>query len=273
MSAVMPTPTGRERLPLVSAPAPAAPVPAPRRRTSAHVPGVRATAERATVVVLGRMLYLMSRVMIRTARVTAVAHDEVLRYKAAGRRLLFVGWHGYDLCNLGVFPFLFGRDTPAVIMAPMTWEGRVMEQLARGFAYDVVPVGVDASSPISARGVVEMVSKMRSGCDGLIAVDGPSGPPEQAKLGAAVIAKRSGAVVVPTTVAGSLELRFSSRWDKHLVIPPLARMVVHFGPMIDTQPGEGPSPTAEAVRERIERALREGTARAREMAHDARLHG
>src|SRR5262249_47865740 len=168
-------------------------------------------------------------------------------------------WHGFDLCNLGVFPTLFGRDAKAVIMAPMTKEGRVMEQLARKFGYQVIPIGAEEKSSVSARAVVEMVASIRNGADGLIAVDGPYGPPEQAKLGAAAIAKRAGPSAARTAVAGSVEAKIRSRWDKHLFILPFARMVMHFGPLIDTQPEGGrPAPTAEEIRERIETALRAG---------------
>ena len=236
------------------------------RRTSLHLPGVRADVERGSIVALGALLKVFARLMIRLARVRAEGLDEVQAARAAGRRLVFVSWHGFDLCNLGVFPVLFGRDSRAVIMAPMTKEGRVMEQLARGFGYEVIPISPEERSTVSARAVVEIVTTIKSGADGLIAVDGPYGPPEHVKLGAAVIAKRAGAVIVPTAVAGSAQIRIRSRWDRHLLIPPFARMIMHFGPLIDTHPADGPAPSPEEIRERIEVALRAGVARAQAVA-------
>jgi len=238
-------------------------------RTSAHLPGLRATVERASIRMLGAWLNFVAKSMIRMAHVQAVGKDEILAAKAAGRRVIFVSWHGFDLCNLGVFPFLFGRESKAVIMAPMTKEGRVMEQLARRFGYHVIPISPEERSSVSARAVVEMVTTIKAGADGLIAVDGPYGPPEQAKLGAAVIAKRAGAIVIPTAVAGSAQVRIRSRWDKHLFILPFARMIMHFGPLIDTQPAQGPAPSPEEIRERIETALRAGVVRAQELARQA----
>ncbi len=240
-----------------------------RRRTSAHLPGMRADLERASIFFLGSALCAAARTMVALSRVQPVGREAVLQCKAAGRPILLVSWHGFDLCNLAVFPVLYGRHAPAVIMAPMTWEGRIMEQLATGFGYDVIPISADPNSPSSARGVVEMVSRIRRGADGMIAVDGPTGPREQAKLGAAVIAKRSRAVIVPTTVAGSWQFRVPTRWDKHLLILPSARMVVHFGPLIDPTPDEGPEPSPEEIRQGIETALHEGSARARAIAHGA----
>ena len=239
-----------------------------RRRTSAHLPGARAARERTTIAMVGNTIRWLAVSMVRMARVRAVGLDDVLRQKAEGRRIVLVSWHGYDLCNLVVYRPLFGRDSRAVIMAPCSWEGRVMEQFATGLGYDVVPVAADDDSSLSARGVVEMVSKIKDGCDGMLAVDGPSGPAEQAKLGAAVIAKRAAAIIVPTVVAGSRELRIHSRWDKHLLIQPFARMIVHFGPLIDTAPTEGPAPTTEEIRTRMEVALHTSAQRARVLARD-----
>ena len=241
-------------------------LPTEGNRTSAHLPGMRASVERASIRLLGAMLNGVARTMIRLARVTAIGRDEILAAKAAGRRVIFVSWHGFDLCNLGVFPFLFGPDTKAVIMAPMTKEGRVMEQLAKRFGYHVIPISPEEKSSVSARAVVEMVATIKAGADGLIAVDGPYGPPEQAKLGAAVIAKRAGAIIIPTAVAGSAQVRIRSRWDKHLFILPFSRMIMHFGPLIDTQPAQGPAPSPEEIREQMETALRAGVLRARELA-------
>ncbi len=235
------------------------------RRAGAGTRDAPAIGERVLTAVAGTGLQALARAMIGLARVRSVGLEDVLRVKAAGRRILLVSWHGFDLCNLGVYPGLYGRNSRVVLMVPATREGRVLERMASGFGYQVIRIGVDPRSPLSVRGVVEMVSSIRDGCDGMIAVDGPLGPPEQAKLGAAVIAKRAAAVVVPTVVAGSRELRMRNRWDQHLVIPPFTRMLMHFGPLIDTAPPEGAAPSTEEIRSRIEAALHRSTQRARAM--------
>ncbi len=217
--------------------------------------------------VAGAGIWALARAMLMLARVSSAGLEDVLRLKRAGRRILLVSWHGYDLCNLGVYRQLYGRSSRVVLMVPATREGWVMERMASRFGYEAIRIGVDPRSPASARGVVEMVARIKDGCDGMIAVDGPFGPPEQAKLGAAVIAKRAGAVVVPTVVAGSREIRMRSRWDRHLLIPPFARMLVHFGPLIDPAPAEGAAPSTEQMRSLIETALHRSTERACAMIH------
>jgi lysophospholipid acyltransferase (LPLAT)-like uncharacterized protein len=241
-----------------------------RRPEAAHSPGVRAPIEQATIRVAGAAVLALAGMMARLTQVGFVGREEVLSVKAAGRRIVFVSWHGSDLCNLALYPQLCGRESRAVIMAPIpTRTGRIMEQVAGGLGYEVVPIGTESTSPESARAVVKMVSRIKDGCDAMIAVDGPSGPPEEVKLGAAVIAKRASAVIVPTVVAGSRELRIRSRWDKHLLIPPFARMVFHLGPLIDTRPAEDVAPSEGEIRDRIDAALRRGAVRARAIADAA----
>jgi len=234
-----------------------------RRRTHMPSPGLRATAEQAMIRVAGATVLALANTMTGLARVSLVGRDEVLDAKAAGRRIVFVSWHGHDLCNLGVYPQLCGGESRAVIMAPTTWTGRVMGRVAAGLGHDVIPIGTESNAPETSRGVVKMVSRIKDGCDGMIAVDGPSGPPEVVKLGAAVIARRAAAVIVPTVAAGSREFRIRNRWDEHLLIPPFARMIFHLGPLIDTRPAGDVAPSDEEIRDRIDAALRRGAVRAR----------
>jgi len=228
-----------------------------------HSSGLRATAEQAMIRVAGAAVLALAGTMTGLARVSLVGRDEVLNAKSAGRRIVFVSWHGHDLCSLGAYPKLCGGESRAVIMAPTTWTGRVMGRVAAGLGHDVIPIGIESNAPETSRGVVKMVSRIKDGCDGMIAVDGPSGPPEVVKLGAAVIARRAAAVIVPTVAAGSREFRIRSRWDKHLLIPPFARMIFHLGPLIDTRPTGDVAPSDEEIRDRIDAALRGGAVRAR----------
>jgi len=244
------------------------------RRTGAYSAGVRAATGRAGATAAGASVLALAGTMTKLSRVSFVGRDEVLSAKAAGRRIVYVSWHGLDLCNLGLYPRFYGEDeSRAVIMAPTTtWTGRVMEQVAASLGHQVIPIGTESNSPDSARGVVKMVSKIKDGYDGMIAVDGPCGPPQVVKIGAAVIAKRASAVIVPTVVAGSRELRVRSRWDKHLLIPPFAHIVAHLGPLIDTCPSAETAPSEHDIRDRIDAALRDGAQRARAMA-DAAANG
>jgi hypothetical protein len=115
----------------------------------------------------------------------------------------------------------------------------------------------------AARGLAKVIRQVSSGSDALFAVDGPLGPARVAKPGAAFIAQRAGAVIVPTSVAARPGVRLAWRWDNHLVPLPGGRIAVHFGPLIDTQASvAGPAPSLDALRATIQEALTAGSAAA-----------
>ena len=86
-------------------------------------------------------------------------------------------------------------------MVTPDWKGSVLRHYGQRWDLDVVTMGADAASPQSARAIAIMIRRVRAGTDALIAVDGPSGPAFQVKPGAAFIAQRAGAVIVPTVPA------------------------------------------------------------------------
>jgi lysophospholipid acyltransferase (LPLAT)-like uncharacterized protein len=74
-----------------------------------------------------------------------------------------------------------------------------------------------------------MADALDEGKDVIIACDGPSGPPRQAKPGAAWLARMTGRPLIPIGCALSASIRLP-RWDRLLVPLPGARAVGVFDP-------------------------------------------
>lgn len=203
----------------------------------------------------GEVLYRAIRATIDSADLRSIGRDAVLMTRGAGRPLIFVGWHGHDFVNIGVYHPLFGFDSRALLMVPETFGAEVLSWTARRMNLSVVPL----SGMQGSRGLVSVIRMVTSGHDALLAVDGPDGPPGQAKPGAAFIAQRAKAVIVPTAIAANPSVRLTWRWDDHVVPLPGGRITVHFGPLIDTAPPEGTPPTIEEIRAAIDEALTAGT--------------
>ncbi len=213
--------------------------------------------------VAGEVLASLTRLLMRPSAIRAEGIEEVLACKRAGRRIVFVGWHGHDFVNLGVYHPLFGRDARGAILVRDNADGLVLHRFGARMGIKVVTLeGNEPQSPAWARAVVSMIGAVKQGFDAMIAVDGPEGPPYQVKPGAAVIAQRAGAVLVPTAAAASRSVRMTWRWDEQLVPLPFARIGVHFGPVIDTRRPEGEPPTVDELRARIGDALADGAQRA-----------
>ena len=77
--------------------------------------------------------------------------------------------------------------------------------------------------------MLEMVRAMKNGRDGVMAVDGSTGPRYKVKPGVFFIAERSGAPIIPAAVAAARAIRLRYRWDHYLVPLPFTRVAIVFG--------------------------------------------
>src|SRR5581483_3375814 len=167
-----------------------------------------------------------------------------------------------DAIHLTAHRILFSWTAPAVIMVLDDANGRMLEQFGRRMHLRVISLGHDPESPQWAKGVVQMIMLLRQGYDAMVAADGPHGPPFEAKMGAALIAQRARAVIVPTAAACNYKIELHRRWDNHLIPLPFSRAVIHFGTPIDSYPAFSPKPQLEDLRSQYEAALQMGLARA-----------
>ena len=213
----------------------------------------------------GEFLTLANKVVMRWIRFIPVGYAEIFKVKEQGRPMIFVGWHGHNFINLGVYLRMFGQDSRAVIMVRNNLGGRILAHFARRRKISVVFLGKDPNSFRWAKGVAKVIDLVKNGYDALLAVDGPKGPAYQVRPGAALMAKRSGAVLVPMVATSNRSMNLVKRWDKHMIPLPGARTVVHFGPTIDSLEQHTQSPTIDELREKIAEALLTGMHQAEEL--------
>ncbi len=212
----------------------------------------------------GEFLILTNKVVMWWIRLALVGYAEISKVKEQGRPMIFVGWHGQNFINLGVYLRMFRQDSQAVIMVRNDFGGRVLAHFARRSKIRVVFLDKDPNSFIWAKGVAKVIDLVKNGYDALLAVDGPKGPAYQVKPGAALMAKRSGAVLVTMVATSNRLIILVKRWDKHMIPLPGARTVVHFGPIIDPMEQLSLPPTTDELREKIAEALLTGMHQAEE---------
>ena len=223
---------------------------------------VRGLVRSAYVEASGALIARGIRVVIDSSHLRSVGRDDVLAARAAGRPLVFVGWHGQDFVNIGVYHPLFGFDSRALVMVTETVGAEILAAAMQRLNVGVVQLRGGSGTGQTSRGVVSVIRQVSSGVHALLAVDGPDGPAGRAKQGAAFIAQRAKAVIVPTAVASRPAVRLRYRWDDHLVPLPGGRTMVHFGPLIDSAPPDRPAPSVDEITLRIEEALTAGVRRA-----------
>ncbi|HEX8476280.1 MAG TPA: lysophospholipid acyltransferase family protein [Pyrinomonadaceae bacterium] len=165
-----------------------------------------------------------------------------------GRQLpIYTTWH-----NRVFLATYFFRRRRIVVMTSQSFDGEYIARFIQRF-------GFGAARGSSTRGgtgaLVEMVRLMRRGCPAGFMIDGPKGPRYVAKMGALLLAKKTGQPVLPFTVNAERFYEISS-WDRFQVPLPFTRARVRIAPPIYV-PADADQETLQAKRDELQRALDE----------------
>jgi lysophospholipid acyltransferase (LPLAT)-like uncharacterized protein len=137
-------------------------------------------------------------------------------------------------------------------MTSQSFDGEYIARFIQRFGYG-------AARGSSTRGgtgaVVEMVRLMRAGCPTAFTIDGPRGPRYLAKMGAVLLAKKTGHPILPFTIT---PVRFweAKSWDRFQVPKPFTRVRVDIAPPIFV-PHDADEGLLEAKRDELQQALDE----------------
>lgn len=178
--------------------------------------------------VQGRALSWYVRLVSATARfsVSGLAHRDAAL--SSGAPVLFACWHQQLMAS-----FQYGmKEIDIANMAVIVVgdeRGNTLGALGRylGLA-ETVKVDMGGNPVLAGRRVLHLVRRMQNGMHTLMAPDGPDGPAFVLKEGAAFIAQRAGALVVPFGAFTRHGIQLN-RWDRYLLPLPYARIHVVFG--------------------------------------------
>jgi len=169
----------------------------------------------------------------------------VERLWAAGAPAIYAVWHA----RLLLLPYLYRRRELRALVS-RSEDGAMLSDLVRRFGF--VPVR-GSSSRGGAEGLRALARALGEGYSVVVVPDGPRGPREVLKAGVVVLARLTGAPVVPMALAASSEWRARS-WDEFRIPRPFSRCVVRFGEPI-LVPRDLDAAGEERARKEIEAAL------------------
>jgi lysophospholipid acyltransferase (LPLAT)-like uncharacterized protein len=178
-------------------------------------------------------------------------HDDghETRARELSPNIIYAFWHGRLL------PLSFThRNRSAQILASEHRDGERLGRTMRRLGFGQVR---GSSTRGGARAIFDLVQKLKSGYDVGITVDGPRGPRYVVKPGPILIAKRSGAAVLPITSASRRHKTFSS-WDAFELPYPFTRVAVRYGRPVVVSP-DADAGEMERKRLELERVLIEIT--------------
>lgn len=201
-------------------------------------------ARRAAV----RLLSWLLRGLFGTLRPEYVQRQLEQQAQGGRRPILFAFWHGRMLYFMKLYEYLGARVT---VLVSQSRDGELVTQLLSCFGFQTTR---GSTSRGGARGLLAVVNKVRTGMHAGFTPDGPRGPRFQVQPGLVLVAKRTGAPILPMAFDAQWKWVLAS-WDAFLLPLPFSRVVVVYGDPIYV-PADASAADLEAKRREVEDSLR-----------------
>ncbi len=141
--------------------------------------------------------------------------------------VIYVFWHR---C---VFPATyFWRDRQIQVMTSSSFDGEYIARIIEKFGYGAVR---GSSTRGGVRALLGMHAELEAGRSVAFTIDGPRGPLYVAKPGAGLLARNTGAPILPFHIALQDPWTLNS-WDRFMIPRPFTTAVVRIGKLICVPP-------------------------------------
>ena len=165
-----------------------------------------------------------------------------------GKVPIYTFWHNRIFLSI-----YFWQRRRIVVMTSQSFDGEYIARFVQRF-------GNGAARGSSTRGAtgafVEMVRLVRAGCPTAFTIDGPKGPRYVAKMGAVLLAKKTGQPILPFTITAARFWEAKKSWDRSQVPRPFTRARVDIAAPIYVGP-DADDGELDKKRDELQRALDE----------------
>ena len=158
---------------------------------------------------------------------------------------IYTFWH-----NRVFLATYFWRQRGIVVMTSQSFDGEYIARFIQRFGYGAAR-GSSTRGAVGA--LIEMTRLMRAGCPTAFTIDGPKGPLYVAKMGATLLAKKTGQPILPFTISAR-HWEAKRSWDRFQVPFPFSRARVDIAPPIFV-PADTDDEGLEAKRIELQAAL------------------
>jgi len=203
--------------------------------------------ERLLIRVADLAFYFLINLSGWMARFEVIGWENHEKAEADGSLPIYVFWH--DRIFLTTY---WWRKRKIVVMTSRSFDGEYIARFIQRFGYGAVR-GSSTRGAVGA--VVEMARLMRAGCTTAFTIDGPKGPRYVAKMGAVLLAKKTGQPIMPVTMALERYWTLPS-WDLFQIPKPFTRARVYVAPPIYV-PVDADEELLAAKRDELQRVLNE----------------
>ena len=194
------------------------------------------------------VFFILINLIGRTVRFEIEGWDNWEAASRDGKIPIYTFWH-----NRVFLATYFWRRRRIVVMTSRSFDGEYIARFIQRFGYGAAR----GSSTRGATGaIVEMVRLMRAGCPTAFTIDGPKGPRYVAKMGAVLLAKKTGNPILPFTITARKFWEAKKSWDGFQTPKPFTRARVYIAPPIYVPP-DADEQQLKAKRDELQSALDE----------------
>ena len=194
------------------------------------------------------VFFILINLIGRTVRFEIEGWDNWEAASRDGKIPIYTFWH-----NRVFLATYFWRRRRIVVMTSRSFDGEYIARFIQRFGYGAAR----GSSTRGATGaVVEMVRLMRAGCPTAFTIDGPKGPRYVAKMGAVLLAKKTGNPILPFAITARKFWEAKKSWDGFQTPKPFTRARVYIAPPIYVPP-DADEQQLKAKRDELQSALDE----------------
>lgn len=205
----------------------------------------------ALLVAIGRGL---ARVLWSTCKIEKVIGSEHMDAAvASGMPCIPCYWHQMHVFGVRYMLDQMDRGLKVGFLISPSVSGEVPATMAHGWGAKVIRGSPTRTGGQALRDMYLTVNK--EGVSPVITVDGPKGPAEVVKIGAVLLARLTGAPMIPLAYAAS-SAKYWNSWDRFILPRPWSRIVVVVGEPLRVPPGTAID-DLEPIRLELEQRLRD----------------
>jgi lysophospholipid acyltransferase (LPLAT)-like uncharacterized protein len=200
------------------------------------------------IALLSWVGWIVLLILSRTWRWRHVNRETLLAHRAKGQAVIQAFWHGQLLAMM-----IEARKQNVMVMVSEHGDGEIISRALSRLGFGLVR---GSSSRGAARALLAGAREVENGHDLIVTPDGPRGPAKSVAPGAAAIAQRTGAPIMPIGIYASRAWRLKS-WDSLMIPKPFAIVRVAYGPplLVNTDTARKSVEAANGVHAAIEAAI------------------
>ncbi len=206
--------------------------------------------------IFGSTLHLVGQLASRTCRFQFSGLEHWETQQATGKPAIFLAWHGMSMMLAAFFQSKLDVSN-LIVMMPNDWRGEALYHWQQKMGSIAIPMDLENKGMGTARKFAGLVREVKKGRHAYITPDGPDGPSYVLKPGTMLLARKTGAPILPVgayTRAGYV----LNRWDCYTAPYPFGRISIVLGAPITVPRGA----EAEQVHAQLRIALHDVTMQA-----------